>query len=347
MRKLATIQRITKIENHPNADRLEIATVLGWKSIIAKGSFKEGDLCIYCEIDSILPDKPEYDFLKKNHFRVRTVRLRGIISQGLILPMSSIPPEIVFANEEITEGMDCTNALGISQYIRQVPADVSGEVKGSFPFFIPKTDETRVQVLQKVLDRHKGTICYITEKADGCSGTFYLKDNEFGVCSRNLELKETDKNSFWKYARELKFEEILREIKKQTNKDYALQGELIGNGIQGNPYKMESKTILIFNIFNITDMKYLNFDEYIDVCNRFKITTVPLLSANFELINDIPKLEVMAMGTSELNNKVQREGIVIRPLKEILDLEMSMSGMLQNGRVSFKSVNKEYLLENE
>lgn len=262
-RKLATIQTIREINLIPNADALEVASVLGWKVVIKKGEFKVGDLCIFCEIDCLLPIREEFEFLRKGcykkndngeGFRIKTVRLRGQISQGICFPLSILPKGIEFGVIE-EEGKDVTELLGIEKYIPAIPAELKGLVKGQFPSFMPKTDETRVQVLQDVLTRHKGKFCYITEKVDGASVTYFYNKGEFGVCSRNLELSETEGNALWKFARENKIEEKLRAL--GTN--IAIQGELIGVGIQKNNLKLPEKKVLFFNVFDIDQYKYLNF----------------------------------------------------------------------------------------
>src|SRR6218665_107411 len=142
MRKLASIQRIKHLESIEGADAIEKAYVLGWQLVVKKGEFKEGDLCVYCEIDSLLPDKPEFEFLKPRGMRIRTVRLRGEISQGIAFPLSVLP-----ADFEVTEDADCTDVIGVVKYEPPIPACLSGIAKGQFPSFIPKTDETRIQVL--------------------------------------------------------------------------------------------------------------------------------------------------------------------------------------------------------
>ncbi|MBP6640991.1 MAG: RNA ligase (ATP), partial [Bacteroidia bacterium] len=229
MRTLASIQRIKDLAPIPGADAIEKATVLGWQLVVKKGEFQIGDLAVYCEIDSLLPDRPEFEFLKARGMRIRTIRLRGEISQGICFPLSVLP-----AGTEIAEGADVTDILEITKYEPPIPASLAGVMKGGFPSFIPKTDETRVQVLQELLDKFTGTLCYVTEKLDGSSVTYYLKDDEFGVCSRNLELLESDENSLWKVARMLKVEEKLRAL----GGNHALQGEIVGEGIQGNLYKL-------------------------------------------------------------------------------------------------------------
>ncbi|MBI2968839.1 MAG: RNA ligase (ATP) [Bacteroidetes bacterium] len=329
MRKLASIQRIISAEPIEGADAIEKATILGWQVVIKKGEFKPGDLCLYCEIDSVLPEKPEFEFLKPRKMRIKTIKLRGQISQGICFPLSVLP-----AGTEANEGADVTEVMGITKFEIPIPAHLAGEVKGYFPGFIPKTDETRVQVLQEMLDRNKGTICYISEKLDGSSVTYYMKDGQFGVCSRNLELKENAENTLWKLAREYDLENKLQAL----NRNYALQGEVIGEGVQGNKYKIKGQAVLFFNAVDIPTHSYLGFEEFKKLMTEtLSLKIVPIIRTDFELINDIPKLVELSAGKSLLSD-VQREGIVIRPLFEKQD---------PIGRVSFKVVNPEFLLKYE
>jgi len=336
MRKLATIQTIKELNPIPNADSIEVATILGWKVVVKKGQFKVGDLCVFCEIDSVLPDREWSAFLKDKKFRVRTCRLRGQISQGIAFPLHILTG--VYSSEE---GTDVTEVLGITQYIPQIPACIAGLVKGLFPTFIPKTDETRIQVLQDVLTRYKGTPCYITEKVDGSSVTYYVKDGEFGVCSRNLELKEDDTNAFWEFAKKVNLKDKMLSL--GTN--FALQGELIGAGIQKNNLRLPEKKVLFFNLFMINEYKYLDFVNFKSYLARLDLESVPIVNENFILIDNIDELVKLSVDKSLINNKVYREGIVIRPLSEIVDLQMAQG--LNNGRVSFKVINPEYLLAYE
>jgi RNA ligase (TIGR02306 family) len=217
-RKLASIQRITKLEPILNSDNLEIATVLGWKCVVNKNQgFKENDLAVFCEIDSWLPEKPEFEFLRKNcwkendngkGFRIKTIRLRGQVSQGLLMRISELSGLAHRGTFEVGENL--TEILEVGLYNPPIPAELKGLVKGQFPAFIQKTDEPRVQLLQSVLSRRKGLRCYVTEKVDGTSATYYLKGDEFGVCSRNLELLESGGNAHWAVARENKIEEKMR-----------------------------------------------------------------------------------------------------------------------------------------
>jgi len=351
-RKLASVQRIGAIEPIPGADAIECARVLGWQCVVKKGEFKEGDLVVYFEVDSFLPIRPEFEFLRKGNlkkledgtegFRLRTIRLRGQISQGLVMPMSILEAVNCTVSKDC-EGLDLTGVLGVRLWQPPVPACLRGKIKGSFPSFIPKTDETRVQVLGEVIKRHAGTPCYITEKVDGSSITFYLKDGKFGVCSRNLELDMNDEgNAYVQAAKELQIEERMRNY---PERNYALQGELFGNGIQGNPLGIEGREIRFFNAFDIDKFEYYDYWELRDLLGSLLLEVVPVLSENWPLEADGNKILEMATGPSQINPKVLREGIVIRPLHEKVDLEMAKG--MGSGRLSFKAVSQEYLLKHD
>jgi RNA ligase (TIGR02306 family) len=330
MRKLASIQKIKQLSPIPEAEAIEKALVLGWELVVKKGEFQVGDWCVYCEIDSLLPDKPEFEFLKPRGMRIRTIRLRGQVSQGICFPLSILP-----SHTPIEEGLDVTDLLGFTKYEPPIPASLAGQVKGAFPGFIPKTDETRVQVLQELLDKYAGETFYWTEKLDGSSVTYYLRNGEFGVCSRNLELLETPENTLWRVARELKIEEKLQSL----GGNFALQGELIGEGVQGNKYNLKGQTAYFFNLFDIDKYRFLNFEEFQNQIQQLDLQSVPILKTDFKLINDIPALVEMSKLKSTLNAKVWQEGIVMRPLLEKQDAEF--------GRVSLKVINPEFLLKYE
>jgi RNA ligase (TIGR02306 family) len=335
MRKLASIQKIKSLDPIEGADAIEKATVLGWQLVVKKGEYKVGDLAVYCEIDSLLPDRPEFEFLKPRGMRIRTIRLRGQVSQGICFPLSILPDHI-----EVQEDLDVTEILGITKYEPPIPAYLSGKVKGKFPSFIPKTDETRVQILQKVLDKYQGVSCYVSEKLDGSSATYFIKDKEFGVCSRNMELYEDDENSFWKVARELNVEEKLRSL----NKNIAIQGELIGEGIQDNKLRLRGQTVRIFNAFDIDKFEYYPYQEFLDLMEKLDIPIVPIMEADYKLENDIEAIVKKATVKSLICKDVWAEGIVIRPHLEKMDLLLSIESF-NTGRVSFKAINPEFLIK--
>lgn len=388
MRELATIQVIKNLTPITGADRIELATILGWNVVVKKGEFEIGDLCVYFEIDSILPDREWSQFLKDKTGkigRLKTIKLKGQISQGLALPTSILPKEYNGCLVDIKVGKDVTETLEVKKweppqtvfskgqplvsskirikYPRWIPKFIGDFLKShfnktmkkyfgvyigeSFPHFISKTDETRVQVLQPLLDKYKGMKCVATEKLDGSSITIYWYNGIFGVCSRNYDLQENKTNNdggkFWEAARRKGLEKHMGDfVRQKMNPKYGLvlQGELIGPGIQGNKYKLTETDIRVFNVYSIEEQKYLP----ISICDILGVQTVPVLQM-FELPNEIDTLVEMSKGNSQLAN-VPREGIVIRPLEEIKEYEL-VPGKLVANRFSFKVINPEFSLKYE
>jgi len=343
-RKLATIQKILKLEKHENADTLEIARVLGWQCVVKKGEFQEGQLIVYLEVDSVTPPLPEFDFLKERKYRIKTIKLRGAFSQGLIMPLSILDgkkfPEDTRENPvyDWHENQEVTTLLGVTKYEPYIPPNLAGEIKGNFPGFLQKSDQTRVQVLRPLLEKYKGTKCSISEKIDGASVTFYIRDGEFGVCSRNLELKETVDNTIWKWVRKNDIENKLREL----NNNIAIQGEIVGPGINKNTLKLKYIDVYFYDAFDIQTFKYYDLNEFkILLENKLKLKTVPMVQYDFTLIDNIDDLVKLSMGVSKINPEGPREGIVIRPIKEIYDVTVMEDN---NGRISFKVVNPEFLI---
>ncbi|MEM7537082.1 MAG: RNA ligase (ATP) [Chloroflexota bacterium] len=335
MRKLASIQTIKNLEPIEGADLIERATVLGWQLVVKKGEFAVGDLCIYCEIDSLMPEKPEFEFLRPRSFRIKTVKLRGQISQGIAFPLPTIAN---YDELDLNEGDDVTELLGVTKYEPPISINMKGQVKGSFPSFMPKTDETRIQSVPDVLTRpeNKGKVCYITEKMDGTSGTYYLNNDEFGVCSRNLELLDTEKNVHWMVAHAEDIEAKLRAV----GRNLAIQGEVLGPGVQSNKYAFKTHKLMVFNMVDIDRYAYLDYAEFKALADEMGLTTVPILQDDYVLgQDDVQGLIQLSEARSVINPKVHREGIVVRPLVEAPDPEL--------GRLSFKVINPRFLLKYE
>lgn len=335
-RKLASIRKIKDISEIPNADMIELATVDGWKVVVAKNvGHKVGDFVVYCEVDSFLPIKPEFEFLRKSSykkmgdqegFRLKTIKLRGQVSQGLILPISEVIP-FPDVLDYMEVGKDVTELLGIVKYEPPIPAELAGKVKGFFPSFIPKTDEERVQNLVSEYDTWKSKTFYVTEKLDGSSATFYIKDGQFGVCSRNLELLESDTNTFWKVARELDLENKMRDL----GMNISLQGELIGEGIQGNPYKIKGQTVKFFNLFDIDLQTYHSLSIFEKLIKRdLGLDTVPILNKNFKLPETVEEILKYADDKSVLNPNFDREGVVIRSMDRTISFKVISNKFLLN-----------------
>jgi len=362
-RKLASIQRIREIRPIDGADAIELAIINSWQVVVAKNvGHKEGDLVVYCEIDSYLPIEPEFEFLRKSShkkmgdregFRLKTIRLRGQVSQGLIIPLADAYAIYKRSTPNLDmqwfEGLDVTEMLGIVKYEPPMPAELAGKVKGYFPSFIRKTDEERVQNLTREYEEWKLSSAhqfYATEKLDGSSATFYVKDGEFGVCSRNLELADPgeftpgmvmcedgverpkQENTFWKVAREM-------DIKKKllaTGLNLCIQGELIGEGIQKNPYKLKGHTVRFYNAFDIDKQERLNLRDFMSIMEVMGFETVPILGIEFLLPDTIDELLKQAEGKSVLNANTEREGVVIRSM---------------DTTISFKAISNKFLLKNE
>lgn len=338
-RKLASIQRIAKLEPIPGADAIEKARVLSWDVVVKRGEFSEGDLCVYCEIDSQMPEREEFAFLRTAGFRIRTVRLRGQVSQGICFPLSILSTGVA---PSLSEGADVTEMLGVTKFERPIPTDLAGEVIGAFPGWIPKTDEVRIQATENivvdgevtngVLHRHRGARVIATEKLDGSSATFFLGGERFGVCSRNLELAESERNTFWRIARSLQIEERLRE----SGRLLALQGELIGPGVQGNIYRLSDHQVRFFNAYDLCENRFLGAAECRSLVESFGLANVPLIG-EFDLDHTVDDLIVLAEGKSSLCPAQRREGIVVRSVGERFDPEI--------GRLSFKVISPTYLLK--
>jgi RNA ligase (TIGR02306 family) len=348
MRKLASIQTVNAIEPIPGADAIERVRVLGWWVVVKKGVHRVGETLVYCEIDSFLPERAEFEFLRSSSFkpeirdeeklirpagfRIKTVKLRGQVSQGICFPLVILPPE---APQEV--GADVSEFLGITKYEPPLPVGLSGKVKGPFPGFIGKTDETRVQVLEEVLERHRGKLFYLTEKLDGTSFTAFLREGEFGLCSRNQWLDESDENNLLnRLARRLQLEEKLRSIQSKYGFSPAIQGEVIGTGIQGNKYSLKGHELWVFNLFDLNAHRLIDHDLMLNILREEGLNVVPQLGTMI-LNHTIDELVALSSGMSELNSKLQREGIVLRPLKEEHDETLG-------GRLSFKAINPLFLL---
>lgn len=345
MRKLATIQRITDIKPIPNADAIEVASILGWKVVVKKDEFNVGDLVVYCEIDSLMPKRPEFEFLKHSKYRIRTVKLRGQISQGICFPLDILSIDLRWHIREMemaklhnihgadgAVGMDVTNALGVEKYEPPIPAELAGEAKGAIPSFLIKTDEDRIQILPEIPIKYGGKEFVETEKLDGSSTTIFWKDGLFGVCGRNWEYYESPTNSIWKFARKNHLEEKMGEL----GRNLALQGEIIGEGIQKNKYKLKGQTIRFFRVFDIDKYEYLSYDEMLELLEKWGLESVPILNKNFIMPNSVDEIIEHAIGKSVLNPDVEREGVVFVRYEA-----------KEQGRVSFKSISNKFLLDNK
>ena len=336
MRKMATIRQIDALNPIEGADAIECATIGGWKVVVKKGEFRVGDRAVYCEIDSWIPTKiaaflskgkepREFEGIKGE--RLRTVKLRGQLSQGLLLNLDDVIPQ----TNSFVEGDDVSDVLGIVKWEMPMNAQLAGMARGNFPSEIPKTDQERAQNLVAEIRAaaEAGTEFEVTEKLEGSSMTVYLIGGEFGVCSRNLDLKETEGNTFWQVARRDGIEEKMRAL---NGPDFAIQGELIGPGIQGNIYKLTEPQFRVFDIYDIQDGCYLNPVACRGLIKSMNLLHVPVLHTDRNLgTGSVEEILKFAEGKSVMGDITgpEREGIVFKQV---------------GGGMSFKAISNKYLL---
>ena len=330
-RVMARVVRIDAINPIEGADQIEVAQIGGWKVVVKKGEYTAGSLAVYCEIDSFIPHTIAPFLTKQGQFpkvynevegqRLRTIKLRGQISQGLLLPLEVAMEKFVNSDEDdgeelcerFYEGADVTELLGIQKW--EPPQEFrAANAKGSFPHFIPKTDQERIQNLSRSLEKWNDEKhqWQVTEKIDGSSMTVFYKDGDVGVCSRNLELKDDGTSTFWETAKS----EGLVEKLIAVGKNIALQGELIGGQIQGNAYKVDKFQFHLYDIFDIDTQKYLTPKDVEGTALQLNIRHVPVLEQFTTFDVRMEDLIAYAEGKSVVGAKPEREGLVFKSLTE-------------------------------
>ena len=341
MRKLARIVKIDAIQPIPNADAIEIAKVGGWNVVVKKAEFSVGDVAVYFEIDTFLPEgNAAWQFLVDKSSRIyngvnghvlKSIRLRKQLSQGLLLGFEMFDGSSIAKIARLDVGDDVSGLLGVTKYEPPIPANLAGVQRGNFPSIIPKTDQERVQNLTEEFNNWSGCgellTWEVTEKLEGSSCTFAWINDDLHVCSRNIDLVDTVGNSFWSTAHALGIP-----AKMQTHfagRNIALQGELIGFGIQGNIYKRNKQAFYLFDIYDADIGRYLNPSERNEIANLLALTSVPVVDANFVLPNSMETLLAMADGPSQLLATQKREGLVFK---------------CQDDSTSFKAISNAYLL---
>ena len=338
---MATIRKIDALRPIEGADAIECAIVGGWTCVVKKGEYTAGDLAVYCEIDSFIPSTIAPFLTKPGQYpktfegvegeRLRTMRLRGQLSQGLLLPLRGF--DVYFEGAGYTlfnEGDDVSSFLGITKYEAPIPACLAGEVRGMFPSLIPKTDQERIQNLSAELKEWlcSGLTWEVTEKLDGSSMTVYINDGEIGVCSRHLDLKRNPDNSLWRAAIKYGLEEKL----VACGRNIAIQGELIGNGIQGNIYKERDQDFYVYDIYDIDAGRYFTPKERMGFVTQNMLTHCPVLMPYVEFDTEtVESLLKFAEGeTVMLGSNCQREGLVFK---------------CHEKEVSFKAISNKFLLK--
>lgn len=325
MRHLASVRQVAALTPIEGADNIEVARIDGWNVIVQKGLYEVEDAVVYFEIDSVLPIREEFEFLRSRcyvaspveGFRIKTMKMRGVVSQGLVMPYDGTADV----------GTDITDELGVAKYDPPLPMQVN--IKGHWPSFIAKTDQERVQNLESIpLETYEVTLKY-----DGTSATAFYNNGEVGVCSRNYELKP--EGTYWDA-----FSDIIDGL-TVLGRNLAVQGELMGPGIQKNPLGLTSPQVYIFDVWDIDEQRYLRPDEREAVL--FDLENASGTRQGFTTV-----WWMYDFTPDETDHDVQDTR------EKILDLaDITFGGKVQEGIVfksydsdtSFKAINNKYLLK--
>ena len=343
-RKMASIQEVNGVYPIEGADKICQYGINGWKVVDQVGKYKVGDLVVFCEVDSFIPTAVAPFLTKPGKFpkiynevegeKLRTIRLRKALSQGLILPVfnDETGTYLMIMDDDageysvtVTLGDDVSEILGIQKW-EPPPEFTSADARGTFPQFIFKTDQERVQNCFRNVEQLFNKVTWqVSEKVEGQSHTAYLYHDEFGVCSRNLNLKDSD-NTFWNTARKYDLEAKLRAL----GRNIAIQSEQVGPGISGNIYGHTDYFLFVFDIFDIDNQRYFSPDETQALIKDLGLTSVPILKSGEVLNASLDELLIMADGKSVLGTTdTLREGLVFKA--NLAD------------RVSWKAVSNIYL----
>lgn len=330
-RKLASIQRVAEIKAIPDADLICAYRINDWWVVSKVGEFKVDDLVVFVEIDSWIPTeiapflskgKESREYMSVKGERLRTVKLKKQISQGLILSTDILHD----VDSLLFEGLDVTYPLGINKW--NPPEEfMPANAKGNFPSFIPKTDQERIQNIRAYIEQWQSENMKFekTEKLDGSSITCYVNGEDSGVCSRNLDLKDDTANTWWKLALE---HDVINKI-KSTGRNLAVQGEIYGAGMNGNLYQLDDQRLAVFDIYDIDNQCYLLPDQRWKLVSDLGLPHVPLIGFG-DLLGTVQDLLEDSDGMSVVNPKCIREGYVYK----------SMSS-----NDSFKVISNSYLIK--
>ena len=346
MRKLASIQRIWKIEPIEGADRIELAHVLGWQCVVNKGQFQPMDIGVYFEIDSFLPVRPEFEFMRASSykktdimgegFRLRTMRFRGQISQGLLLPLNQFP-EI---SDDVEVGEDVSELLKVKKWEIEERATTGGTVIGTLPYDIPHTDETRVQEEPALIQAFSGIEYYISTKMDGSSHSIGIDENGFHVTGHNYEYKDDGSSSFYEFVKARNYQEKVESFAGENAlRTLTIQGEFCAPGIQKNRLRLSKPEWYVFTVRE--NGKRVGLKRMIQICEALGMEYVPIEETGMDLPAKYPTVEsLLERADGNYPNGGKKEGIVIRPTEPIFCPLISAS-------LSMKIVSNKYLLKNE
>ena len=362
-RKLASVVEIESCEPIPETERLSVVKMVGkgWQVVVGRDEFKKGDLCVYFEIDSYLDSKDErFAFLKdrclrkivsksgtvlREGYKIKTIKLRGVVSQGLVMPVSAFPeiedPEV---GDDVTLLLKVEHFDEVLEQLRPLTGAVmSGDAMGPFPALIPKTDEERIQNLGDWFQTMKGSEWQVTQKHDGTSCTIAYSPttdpkNPVIVCSRNQRLKPVSETGivsvYWQMSMKYKIIEKLKKLYDDSDGDVelALQGEIVGPGINGNRNHENEYKFLVFRAWRVPEQRFYQPEHLILLCDYLVIPHVNVVEDRFKFFDEITTMEdalKFAEGKTPEGN--EREGLVCKSVD-------------RNPLLSFKIVSNKYLL---
>ena len=314
-----------KVEKHPNADKLDIIRFdkTSWQCVSLKDQFRDGDLAIYLPVDSVLPEElvKNLGIEKYYHTRLKTIKLRGCVSQGMVM---AIPPGL----GECKEGDDLTERLGVTKYDPPIPVRMAGIIAPEEPRFAKYTEIENLKNLPDLFE--EGEILFVVEKIHGSNGRAMNLDGKLLVGSHNMNLKEQEGNLYWRTAKLLKLEETLKEGEE-------VFFEVYGNGVQDLAYGCKPGEIRAAMFDIMVDNAYLAYHDFIRVCSDRHWEMAPVLRTMPYKRGE--GFEYYAMMQNSVIDKTQiMEGVVLRPVAE---------RWAPSGRVILKSISDEYLVRHD
>ena len=346
MRKLASVQCVWNVEPIEGADRIELAHVLGWQCVVNKSEFKPMDLGVYFEIDSFLPIREEFEFLRSGSYKktdimgegflLRTKKFRGQISQGLLLPLTAFPE---LAGECWESGDDVSEILGVRKYEIEERATTGGNVIGTLPYDVPHTDETRVQAEPGLIQEFAGRDYYISTKMDGSSHSVSIDENGFHVTGHNYEYKNDDSSAFYRFVNAMGLRGKMESYVMESGLDtLTIQGEFCAPGIQQNRLKLQKPEWYVFTVRE--NGRRVGLAEMLMVCYELDLLNVPIEEIGEDLPSKYPTVEaLLERADGNYPNGGKKEGIVVRPTETVYSPTIG-------AELSMKVVNNKYLLKN-
>lgn len=375
-RELAYVVSVDNVQPIDGYDRIRWATVNGWHCVVGL-DIEKGDKCVYFEVDSLLDStNPVFAFCQRYDYKVKTQKYcKGTkISQGLLMPLSAFPNlkdkkvgdfvtkelNVTYYDPMDKKRKESPNKKNFKPFYKKLMKyklfrkfsktkvgdsilftlfGVKKKKKVDYPWFIPKTDEERIQNCPYVLDGED--VVEVTEKVDGCSSSFGVERDKRGklhfyVCSRNVVLTRDksayyDTNYWFEMYDKYNIKEFLTDYITKNDCDWVyLQGETFGDGVQKRNYSLNGERD--FRAFILADSNHSSrfaYKEVKEILKPYGIPTVPILEERV-LPTSVDEVMELAKGVSEIDG-LPREGLVFRSVK--------------NPQLSYKAVDVEFILK--